>query len=136
MSQVYPSSGYPGHPANLTASTNAVLIRGTNPGDSVSYFAGGGTAFGLTWTHADSSDSGAGNQDYTLSATSSLETSKGTWTLSSFNSHVSVMICIEIESANEFACFLIDQAGGLSGTWSLLNWTGFPVKRLTTFYNG
>jgi hypothetical protein len=134
MSQVYASGDGSGHIANLTASTKATLVRGA--GGPVTYFAGGGTAFGLTWTHADSSDSGAGDQDFTISATSSTTLPTGTWELSSFNSHASVMICIEIESASEFACFLIDQAGGLSGTWTRVNWTGWPVKRLTTFYNG
>jgi hypothetical protein len=111
------------------------IVRGAHPNDAAAHFAGGHQVFGLTWTHADSSDSGAGNQDFTITATD-VASATGTWTLSSFNSHANVMICIEINGAPEFACFLINQGAGLSGTWTLANWTNTPFRRLSVFYNG
>jgi hypothetical protein len=132
MATVYPSTGPDaGHPTNLSASTKAVVLRGvTNAISELS-----GEVFGLAWTLADTSDGASGDQDFTVSASQTSE-GAGTWSVSSFNSHSNVMLVMECGGGQECACFLVDQASGLSGTWATRNWTGHPFRRMSAWYNG
>jgi hypothetical protein len=133
MAEAFSTSGNDsGHPATLSSTTKAVVARGvTNAISELS----GKTIFGLTWTLADTSDGASGDQDFTVSASQTAEGS-GTWSVSSFNSHSNVMLVMECSGGQEAACFLVNQAGGLSGTWSLVNWTGHPFRRISAWYNG
>lgn len=118
---------------NVNASTRGAIVRAFGA-DPAEYLASG-AMFHLTgWTKASDTVAGGGDHSLTISATPSKGV-EGTWSVNDFGGHANVLIVIEA-GADGWAGFLVDQAAGLSGSWTTAGMGLGSASQLSLWYNG